>query len=525
MNPPIESSIQELFAAALSGGRASPAVVTRERTLTYAELASIASALARQFTALCDVLGGPRLLGIYGGQTADTYAAIAAAILGGGGYVPLNPDFPPDRSAFMVADSGLRVLFVADAEQESFRRLQLLLPPGLTIIGMPRDSAAVAPGALPKADAQTIAYILYTSGSTGRPKGVRVSHGNVTHYVRELRAEYQFTSADRFSQLSDLTFDFSVLGIFCAFACGGALFPFGKSDKFSPVRYVRSNALTIWYSVPSLAVYAQELNMLKPGSMPSLRVSIFCGEALTVRTADAWQRATPTACLDNHYGPTEATVSCAWFRWNAASHQHEYRNGIVPIGLPMPGTTLAVADPQGNFVPPGTEGELCIGGAQVCLGYTDELRTRAVFFTRENPATHQRERWYKTGDRAVYNTALATYEYLGRLDSQVKIQGYRVELGEVESVIRKAYGSDSVVVIPHPIEGGAAKGLVAFLEVRPNSPSLEVIVAACHAQMPHYMCPAAFHFLNQIPLNSNGKFDRRELARRCEEHEFERNSH
>jgi amino acid adenylation domain-containing protein len=552
MTEPIDqqsaNTLQAMLVRGLTSHGQNPAIVTRDATLSYAEVSDQAWRLARCAHRTYEATGGPRLLGVFGIHGADAYAAVYAGLIAGGGYVPLNPSFPAERLAHMVRDSGVPIVYVCRRAAAEFEKFRPHVPADVQVItadDVPGEShgdgchwhlASAAGGVgcqgaiyaadwqsaprhwqdaggtreFPTADETTCAYILYTSGSTGKPKGVMVSHGNVTHYVREMVALYGFTRDDRFSQTFDLTFDLSVIGTFCAPAVGGAIHPMEKLDRLSPVRYVGGQSITVWSSVPSLAVNMQKLGLLRPEAMPSLRWSIFCGEPLTVACARQWRRAAPSSRVENVYGPTEATVSCTRYAWDDEAERRPHRNGIVPIGLPLPGTRLAILGGDGRHTPLGP-GELCIAGQQLCLGYTDPAQTAAAFFERDG-------RWYRTGDLVAFNPEAGAYEFLGRLDWQIKVQGNRVELGEVESVLRAAFGCDAAVVVPHPVEAGSARGLVAFLERRADGPDEAAIRRVCRERLPEYMCPTRYVFVKALPLNSNGKYDRAALRKECENH-------
>ena len=525
-------TIQTRLIETLAANRSSPAFVMDGRTTTYAELGrSIRRIAAWLHTTTHPNSDRPRLA-VFGGHAPDTYAAIYAAVLAGGSYVPLNPTFPPDRCAFMARDSGAPFVFVAEADAPAFEPVLPTLPDSVTLV-IPRARAAWV-DAFPhqrfvfvddlctEADAASMppgrdgdcVYILYTSGSTGKPKGVMVTHGNLSHFITVATGRYGFDAHDRFAQTFDLTFDLSNLALFGAFTAGAAIYPLAQTDKLAAVRFVRQNELTVWYSVPSLALQMARLNMLRPGIMPSLRTSLFCGEPLTVACANQWRAAAPNSRLENHYGPTEATVACSWFTWDERAAAERYRHDIVPIGRPMPGTSFAVAGADGSFVAAGSEGELCIAGAQVCKGYTDEEKTGRAFFQQDDPAGGGRKRWYRTGDRVVFDAEKNVYEYLGRTDHQVKIRGFRVELGEVESVLRAAHGHDGVVVTPQTGRDGTVEDLVAYVERHPHHPDAEALMQACRNALPEYMWPAEIRFLDALPLTANGKYDRKELARR-----------
>ncbi len=351
-----------------------------------------------------------------------------------------------------------------------------------------------------------LAYLMFTSGSTGVPKGVAVSHANVRALISRLAARYRLTSADRLSQMFDLTFDLSVFDQFMAWEAGACLVCPSRADVVNPARFIREHELTVWFSVPSVAMFMRRLGSLAPGSFPSLRWSLFCGEPLPLELAEAWSAAAPGSTLENLYGPTEVTVACTVYRWRGEESRPHCIHGIVPIGEPFAGLDVMLADPALHEVPVGEPGELLMAGDQVTLGYwNDTERTAAAFVTP--PATPVT--YYRTGDLVTRRTPDAPLSYLGRLDHQVKILGHRVELLEIEAALRAATGRDSVAAVAWPRTGSGAAGVVAFIAGGGvDAAGVRTVLAS---RLPPYMVPRQIREMPALPLNSNGKIDRRAL--------------
>jgi amino acid adenylation domain-containing protein len=353
-------------------------------------------------------------------------------------------------------------------------------------------------------DADGLAYVMFTSGSTGVPKGVMISAGNTRAFVDAMQARYRFQPDDRVAQPSEISFDNSVFDLLNAWEAGAALYVVPANQLVGPLRFLQENAITVWYSVPSFAVFMRRMKMLRPGSLPALRYSAFAGEALPQSTAEAWKSAASNSIVDCLYGPTETTVVCTGDRYSEEVHVTESR-GIISIGTPFPGTQAAIVDPEGNILGRGKEGELALCGAQVAQGYfNDEALTEERFPTIDG------RRWYLTGDLAIEDEA-GRFHHLGRVDNQVKIQGIRVELEEVEAHLRRASGSDSVAAVAWPMRYGTAERLVAF--VSGVAAPIAEVSNRLKRSLPSYMVPARIHELESIPMNSNGKIDRKELVR------------
>jgi amino acid adenylation domain-containing protein len=362
---------------------------------------------------------------------------------------------------------------------------------------------------LPPVLLDEVAYLLFTSGTTGRPKGVAVSHRNVLHYVAAIQTRYGLTGDDRCSQTFDQTFDLAVHDLFVSWSAGACVYAMQPIELLAPVRFVQKHGLTVWFSVPSAAVLAAQKGMLKPGSMPSLRHSLFCGEPLLDGTAQRWQAAAPNSALDNLYGPTELTIACFAYRWTAQRSPGEAYNGIVPIGRPLSGLGAVVVDDRMAAVPEGDAGELLVCGPQTSPGYWQDPERTAERFVDLAVSPTQTFRFYRTGDR-VRRTTNGDYVYVGRTDNQIKVLGFRVELGEIESVLVQDAGALQAVAAGWPIEDGRTTGIVAFVSGTTMPP--EEIVRVAARKLPSYMVPSQVHVVAEMPLNANGKIDRRRLV-------------
>jgi acyl-CoA synthetase (AMP-forming)/AMP-acid ligase II len=266
----------------------------------------------------------------------------------------------------------------------------------------------------------------------------------------------------------------------------------------------------MWFSVPSALAFMSKMRMLNPGCFPSLRCSLFCGEPLPATSAKAWQQAAPNSIVENLYGPTEATIAITHYRWDGERSVEKSVNGIVPIGWVFEGQKSCVIDREVNVLPKGEIGELCLAGTQVTSGYWNRPQNTKEQFIRL-PSVGK-ELWYRTGD-LVREDEDGCLHYVGRMDSQVKIRGHRVELQEIDLVLRKASGAEQAVCLAWPFEDGSADGIVAFICGRRELDEHRV-VAYCKKFLPQYMVPRKVYFIDEMPLNVNGKIDRLKLAER-----------
>lgn len=503
-----------------------PALELPDATWTYAQLRDRAASVAATLQAHAPA-GGPPLTAVFAHRTATAFAGVLAALLRGHGYVPLNRTHPVPRVRTTFLASGCRAVVADDGSAASLPELLedapapvlVLLPelddpsearaalPGHTVLGA-GDLEPASAWAPVDAGPDDLAYLLFTSGSTGVPKGVMVAHRNATHYVDVMVDRYGITERDRVSQTHDLTFDVSVFDLFATWERGACVCAPSQRTLLQPGRYLRDAGITIWFSVPSLAMIMRRMGALKPGSYPDLRWSLFAGEPLPAEVASAWLEAAPNSVVENLYGPTEATVISTLYRWDPERSPAECEHGVVPIGSPLPGLGALVADGELREVAPGETGELLVSGPQVTLGYwQDPERTAAAFVVPPG----RDEVHYRTGD-VVRRPARpgAPITYLGRRDDQIKVRGVRIELGEVEAALREASGADAVAAVGWPRTLVGADAIEAFVEGAGIDTS--AVRAELRRRLPSHMVPRRVRALEAMPLNVNGKIDRAALV-------------
>ena len=474
------------------------ALVVQGQELTYAELHERARRIAATIQQHAD--DGPRLTAVFGERSPTTFAGILGALMAGHAYVPLNPGFPMARTRQMLSRAGCRTLIV-DSSPGVAELLEGLK--GVTVI--PPDAATVPAARLHPADdwvpvqrtPEDLAYLLFTSGSTGAPKGVMVSHRNAAHFVRSAVKRYAITAGDRLSQLFDTTFDLSVFDMFVAWHQGATVCCPPRSVLWNPSAFAHDQRLTVWFSVPSVAMMMGRLGALKSESFPTLRWSLFCGERLPVDVAKAWAAAAPNSVVENLYGPTELTVACTAYRWNPCASPAESEAGVVPIGHALPGMYAVVVDEHLVEVQPGEVGELLVTGPQRMPGYwQDEAATGRALVRINGWADY----FYRTGDRVRRPVEDEPFRFIGRLDHQVKVRGYRVELGEVEFALRQIEGVDAAAAV------GSPEGIAAFVTGTNLEP--DALCLSLRSTLPDFAIPRTIRLLPSLPLNSNGKLDR-----------------
>jgi non-ribosomal peptide synthetase component F len=333
---------------------------------------------------------------------------------------------------------------------------------------------------------------------------VRISHGSLAHYFSLLDEDYGFAADDVFSQTFDLNFDCAMFDMFGAWGAGACIDPVPAAAYRDIPAYITGRGITVWFSVPSTIALQRRLGVLRPGSLPSLRWSLFAGEALRAADAADWQTAAPASTVGNLYGPTELTITVTGHRWDPATSPGLCVNGLAPIGSLHPGHDHFLLSDDGG--PAGAEGELCVTGPQLTPGYLDPADGEGRF------VEHARRRWYRTGDR-VRRLADGQLVYLGRRDSQVQIQGWRVELTEVEHAVRGCADVSDAVAVTRPAAAGLE--LVVFYTGSPRRPA--DLARNLRAALPAGMMPRAILHRDAFPLNSNRKIDRGALAREARE--------
>lgn len=497
-----------------------PAVICHPHSLSYGQLAERAARLAgrlRLSPHFGRSNGRPPRVGILASRCVDACVALLGASWAGATYVPIGLKQPEERIKALLQQCELAAIVTDDEGARLISPSLLEVCPPLIIHAGPTPLdqvsarceivnlatlpvvVAAAPAAMDPADT---AYIIFTSGTTGVPKGVMITLGSARQYVQMITRHLGLLASDRALETCELSFDFSVHNMFSTWEAGAALHILPATAVMNAVKFARQSGLTVWNSVPSLAGMLRQLKALKPDSLDGIRVTVFGGEQLPESTVTSWQSAAPNSSIVNLYGPTEATVFCLEQTIGDPLPLTPGRH-VVAIGAPLPGNTAMVVDEDGKPVAAGTHGELVIAGAQLAEGYLN-----AAELTGQRFPLLDGKRWYRTGDVA-FRDASGKFHCLGRIDNQVKVLGYRVELEEIDAHLRIVSGSDLVGSVAWPLADGMARGIVSFVGV--SGLSAEQVVEAMKTRVPPYMVPTRVIELEAMPLNSSGKVDRRAL--------------
>ncbi|HEV8195229.1 MAG TPA: amino acid adenylation domain-containing protein [Gemmatimonadales bacterium] len=474
-----------------------PAVAYDGGTLSYAQLDRRANRLAHRLAARG--VGPGTGVGICAKLSADGFTAILATLKTGAHYVPLDPDAPADRLAFLVADSGVRVIL---ADPRARDRLPGTGPVILELEGL--DEAGPDHRPESRATPDSLAYVIYTSGSTGQPKGVMVPHRAAANTIAAFCADHGITAGDVVLQSYPLVFDPSVWVLFFPLLAGAcAVIPRAGADQAPQDMHdtIRRHGVTILPLVPTLLQLLLEVPGL--GECRTLR-HLFCGgEALAGDLLRRVAATLPGARFTNLYGPTEAAIFVTQWTWDGKPFE-----GIAPIGRPISNCRVYVLDPEGQPVPAGVPGEAYLAGAGVALGYLNRPELDREKFLPDPFRAGQR--MYRSGDLVRWRSG-GDLEFLGRLDDQVKLRGYRIELGEVEAVLGSAPGVQGVVVLLREDAPGDRR-LVAYVSVAGATPPTATSLRThARGRLPEYMVPSHLVILNGFPRTSNGKVDRAAL--------------
>jgi len=502
---PASACIHSLIAARAAASPDATAVAGPAGELTYRQLMARAQAVGVALEGT-GVRRGDRV-GLAVDRSPDLIAAMLGVMMAGAAYVPLDPEYPAERLAFMIGDASLGCIVTDRASHE--RLSDVAVVPLLRLDELPASEAA-APASAGPATADDAAYVIYTSGSTGIPKGVVIGHGALCAFARMAIDGFAITPADRFLQFSTPNFDASIVEIFPTLAAGATVVLRDAAMAESADGFLAGCVRwAVTLAVPATAFWHELVATLAAEGKhfpPSLRLMAPGGERMLPERAALWRRVAPHAELDNAYGPTETTVHVTRYRVPA---DFDESAGPVPIGVPVPSARAYVLDRSGDLSPLGVPGELYIGGPQLAQGYLNRPELTAERFVPDPFLPG--ERLYRTGDLVRWRTD-GNLEYLGRLDRQVKVRGFRVEIGEIESALLDSNAVLECVVEVRTSEAGDQRLVAYVVPVNAGDVggSLAQLGAHLGGRLPGHMIPLLVP-VPTIPRTPNGKLDRAAL--------------
>lgn len=471
------------------------AFMIREVFYTYSDLYKTVARIREEIAAT--TTDSEKNIGLVANDDLETYASILALWFEGKGYVPLSPELPKERNENIISQAFLRTV-IDSSETVLFSKNQVIATKN-----MRSEAAMSAPKNTPD---DALAYILFTSGTTGVPKGVPITRGNISGFNDSFwELGFQVDENDRCLQMFELTFDMSVMSYLLPMVKGACIYTIPKDKiKYSYIfELMEDQELTFAALVPSV------IHLLRPYfdeiDLPKMKYSLFAGEALPLDVTQEWGRCLPNAQIVNMYGPTEDTIVCTHYTYQR-NQENKCSNGVLSIGRAMPYNSQIIIDEDNNVLSAGQTGQLCLGGIQLTPGYwnNDEKNKESFFYLDYNGKT---ERFYKTGDLCKMDEQ-GDILYLGRIDFQAKIQGFRVELSEIEFHVKTFLEKiNAVAVTLTDAVGNTELGMV--IESKPFD--LSALNAYMKEKMPWYMVPKWIQFVEVFPLNSNGKIDRKKL--------------
>jgi amino acid adenylation domain-containing protein len=491
-------------------------------SITYGALAHLSDRVRDRLHSL-GVRRGMRV-GVYTRKSIDSVASFLGILKTGAAYVPVDSTAPPARNVYILNDCSVSAIIAERRFEQRLRSEMSALGavPRLLLdeVGGGRGLATALDQEDAKRPAQQIntvttgpddlAYILYPSGSTGKPKGVMLSHANAVSFINWCSEVFEPRSSDRCSSHAPFHFDLSILDIYMCLMHGATLVIIGEDIGKDPHRLAQIIAdqhLTIWYSAPSILAFLAQYGGLEEYDLSRLRMILFAGEVFAVKHLRALQKLLHHARYFNLYGPTETNV-CTFYE--VVGTVPEDRREPYPIGKCCSHQRTKVVDLFGEIVATGTEGELCVTGPGVMQGYWNLPDNTARAFLTDADGT----RWYRTGD-IVVESSDGNYIYIGRRDRMVKRRGYRVELGEIEAGLYKHPTILEVAVVAVPDSESGVR-IKAYLTCGTGKrPSLIELKTFSADNMPAYMIPDIFEFVDALPKTSTDKVDYQRLKERA----------
>ncbi len=488
--------LMERLQQALQAHKAQNAFFINEKYHSYDALQELVSRFRR---AIRDHLAPTaKLIGLVANDDLETYATIIALWMEGKAYVPINPMYPMERNLEILDQAGSKYIFDSVPSTSYPKRFEVVVPKKSA------DAPILKPISATKDD---IAYVIFTSGSTGKPKGVPITFGNLNGFINGIETNLSFTlsPSDRCLQMFELTFDMSVVSFLSPLLNGACVYTVPKNSiKYLYIyKLLKTKNLTVLIMVPSIIQYLRPY--FKEINLPEVRYSCFAGGKLHHDVALEWNQCIPNAQILNYYGPTETTIYCGGYPVQKDSHNKQHLN-ILSIGKPFDNTQYVILDQDNKVVLIGITGELCIAGEQLFPGYlANEQKNKSVFVTKTIEG--KPVKFYKSGD-LCYMDEDGDFMFVGRADFQVKVRGYRVELGEVEFHAGEFLKRTELVALDLTNTLGQTE---LGLAIKSKPIELDALITRLREQLPEYMVPTQFKFFEELPHSVNGKVDRQRL--------------
>lgn len=524
----LNSNLKEALLGAFNQYKNKIAIKTSNEDISYNEL-------YKRSISIADFISTNKYkkVAILGYRSVNVYAVILAAIFANQTYVPLNPRFPVKRTIEMILDSDVDAIIVCKECAAYLKKLlkeakidkELIIEDSdkfneqdfskersynITRLSFTASNKTeIGESSKIDFDENKPIYVIYTSGTTGKAKGVIVSYFHFFSYIEKILNYYNFNENDVFSQMSEITFDLSLQDLCSSILSGGTLIPIPKAYLFCPAPIISKFKITVFHAVPYVISMLKKMEMLEPELMNSIRISIFVGEPLWYEQVRDWIKSCPNSIVYNTYGPTETTVIIMRYKVYDPKIMTidalKELEGVVPLGTTFPRAKAGIFNDYNVELAKNEIGQIYLAGDQVGLGYLNSKeKTNEAFLNLDGTL------WYKTGDNG-YVDDNGNFIFKGRRDDQVKINGFRVDLLEIDEKLRLA-SKRRAMSIPLRNELNQITNLVAAVEGDEDNKIKDDIVSTLKNYLPFYMQVHDIVFIKEFPVNYNGKLDRKALT-------------
>lgn len=485
------------------------AINCQGQSTTYSDLNSRSLKLASLIT---NYGFSKETVAIIGEKKTSSYIAILGTLYSGCNYTPLNKSYNITKTKNILEITNAKIIIGESSSLEELEKKGINFSKFIIIkIDYLDNSNFESLSELNilkipiSNNLDDLCYILFTSGSTGEPKGVKINNSNILEFIKNMSKIYSLEPGFRASQTFDFSFDPSVSDIFFTWFKGGELCVLPEEEKLIPTDFIKREKINFWNSVPSIALFMKKMGHLTYNNFPDLKYSMFCGEQFPKFIADTWKLAAPNSTIENLYGPTEATIYISRFNYVEKFKDHNFKNGILPIGNPFKDHNVIIIDENFNELEVGEIGEICFSGKQLSTGYLNDIKKSNNVFVNFN-----NKKWYKTGDIGFKNKT-GYVECLGRKDNQIKISGRRIEIGEIEFVLSKFKKTKNAIVIPTRDDKKIVVGCVAFIIESINKDEELEIRSKSLEYLDKVFFPKKIITIEKFPLTVSGKIDRKKL--------------